>query len=268
VTKYELLKQVRRWRFYGALGITLFAIILMTALYHSLDLPLKMHIPEIVMERYGTELFAMFVTSLSSLAVIGAVFFSGDAIASEFEQKTGYVLFSNPVKRTTIAIGKYLACVLATASIMLVAYSTSAAILLIFYGNVPIGLFGSLAIALMLGCMVISLAFVFSSVIRGGMGATIGTLLTYMVVFSIISSTLSYAGFDPWFMPDRAGDAISSTYGLQLGELFGGVYGGGRLIESMLRASQDPYVSFGVLTFYAVVFLIVAIKLATRREMT
>ena len=42
---------------------------------------------------------AAMLTVGPSLAVIGAVFFAGDAIAGEYESKTGFLLFINPIKR-------------------------------------------------------------------------------------------------------------------------------------------------------------------------
>jgi len=267
VVRYELLKQVRRRRFYGALGITLFAILLTMGLYQGLNLPERMGLPAQLLERYDAEIFAMFVTSLSSLAVLGAVFFAGDSIASEFEQRTGYILFPNPVRRSTIVMGKYLACLIATAAIIAAAYLTSAIGLALFYGRIPSGIVGSMAIALILGAMVISLAFLFSSLLKGSVGSTIGTLLTYMVVFATISTFLSYAGYDPWFMPDRAADAMSATYGISLEEMMSGTYGGGRWVSGLLRASQDPVLSFFVLAAYACVFLVLSVVITNRREM-
>lgn len=267
VTKYELLKQYRRKRFYGALAITVLAIVLTIGLYQGLDLPAKMGIPDQLMDQYGAEIFAMFATSMSAMAILAAVFFAGDAIASEFEGKTGYILFPNPVKRTTIVVGKYLACFIATAIIIAIAYMISVGALLVFYGTVPVGILGSLAIALMLGCMMISMAFAFSSVLKGGMGATIATLLTYMVVFSVISMSLSYAGYDPWFMPDRAGDSIAATYGVSAENMFAGMVGGGQMTGGMMQASQNPTLSFFVLLGYAVVLFGVSIVVTKRREM-
>lgn len=267
VTKYELLKQYRRKRFYGALAITVLAIVLTIGLYQGLDLPAKMGIPDQLMDQYGAEIFAMFATSMSAMAILAAVFFAGDAIASEFEGKTGYILFPNPVKRTTIVVGKYLACFIATAIIIAIAYLISVGALLVFYGTVPVGILGSLAIALMLGCMMISMAFAFSSVLKGGMGATIATLLTYMVVFSVISMSLSYAGYDPWFMPDRAGDSIAATYGVSAENMFGGMMGGGQMMGGMMQASQNPTLSFFVLLGYAVVLFGISIVVTKRREM-
>jgi ABC-2 type transport system permease protein len=266
VTKYELLKQYRRRRFYGALAITVLAVVLTIGLYEGLDLPGSMGIPEQLMDQYGAEIFAIFVTSMSALAVLGAVFFAGDAIAGEFESKTGYLLFSNPVKRTTIVVGKYLACFIATATIIIVAFLMSAGALLVFYGAIPIGILGSLAIALMLGCCMISIAFAFSSLLKGGMGATIATLLAFMVVFTIVSTSLSYAGYDPWFMPDRAADTMAATYGVSFEQIMGGMIGGGQM-SGMMQASQDPILGFLVLLEYAVVLFSVSIVATKRREM-
>ncbi len=302
-TKYELLKQFRRKRFYGVLAITIIALVLTIGLYKGLDLPGKMqqtiidqklenirrqlpeNMPEEMREnilaqareyileeleqegiRDSPEFFAVWVTSMGALAILGAVFFGGDAIASEFEHKTGYILFPNPVKRITLVVGKYLACLIAAGVILIIAYLISTGALLGFYGQVPVGILGSLAIALMLACCVISMAFAFSSVLKGGMGATIATLLTFMMISPIISVALSYAGYDPWFMPDRGSDAIAATYGVSF-EAFGGMYGGGAMMGGMMRASQDPTLSFLVLLAYAVVLFQVSIWMTKRREM-
>ena len=267
VTRYELLKQFRRKRFYGALAITLLAVILTIGLYQGLDLPRRIGVPQSIINQHGAEIFAIFVTSMGALAVLAAVFFAGDAIASEFEGKTGYILFPNPVKRITIVVGKYLACFIATAAILIVAYLISATAVLAFYRQVPVGILGSLAITLMLACFMISMAFAFSSVLKGGMGATIATLLTYMVVFSVISMSLSYAGYNPWFMPDRAGDSMTATYGIPFENVFGGMMGGGRMTSGVMQASQDPTLGFLVLLVWAVILFSVSIWMTKRREM-
>jgi ABC-type transport system involved in multi-copper enzyme maturation permease subunit len=268
VTKYELLKQIRRKRFSGALALTVLLVVLIIGLYQGLDLPRRMGIPEYLIDQYGVEIFAIFATSMGALAILSAVFFAGDVIASEFEHKTGYILFTNPVKRVTIVVGKYLACVIATATILIVAYMISAGALLVFYGTVPVGgMLGSIAIALMLACFMISMAFAFSSVLKGGMGATIATLLTYMAIFSVISMFLSNAGYNPWFMPDRAGDAMTATYGVSFEGLFGGMMGGGHMMTGMVQASQDPVLSFFVLLGYAVPLFGVSIWMTKRRDM-
>lgn len=266
VTRYELLKQFRRKRFYGALAITVLAVVLMIGLYQGLDLPDKMGITKGIMNQYKTEIFAMFVTSMGSLAILAAVFFAGDSIASEFEHKTGYILFPNPVKRSVIVVGKYLACLIATGVILIIAFLISALGILGFYGEIPIGILGSLAIAIMLACSVISISFAFSSLLEGGMGATMATLLTFMVISPIISTSLAYAGYDPWFMIDRAADSMASTYGVPLEVMAGGFSGGPT--SGLMEASSDSTLSFFVLMVYAVVLFIVSIVATDRREIS
>ncbi|MEW5995823.1 MAG: ABC transporter permease, partial [Candidatus Zixiibacteriota bacterium] len=176
VARYELLKQLRRKRFYGGLIVTVLAVLLTVGLYHGLGLPQRIGLTQVFINQYGAELFAMMTTQMGALAILAAVFFSGDAIAGEFERGTGYVLLPNPVKRRTLIVGKYLACFMATAAILAIAFLISAVSVLISYGSIPGGMLGSLAIALALASFVISLSFSFSSVLKGGMGATIAAL--------------------------------------------------------------------------------------------
>ncbi|MEW6592108.1 MAG: ABC transporter permease [Candidatus Hadarchaeota archaeon] len=267
VARYELLKQLRRKRFYGGLIVTVLAVLLTIGLYHGLNLPQRIGLTQAFVNQYGAELFAMMSTSVGALAILAAVFFSGDAIAGEFERGTGYVLLPNPVKRRTLIVGKYVACFMATAAILAIAFLISAVSVLISYGSIPGGMLGSLGVALALASFVISLSFAFSSVLKGGMGATIAALLTYMVVFGIVSTSLSYAGYDPWFMPDRAGDSMGATYSIPLENAFGGFAGGGQGIAGLLRASQNPTLGFFVLMTYAAVLFFVSLWMANRREM-
>ncbi|KXA99258.1 hypothetical protein AKJ41_05715 [candidate division MSBL1 archaeon SCGC-AAA259O05] len=59
-----------------------------------------------------------------------------------------------------------------------------------FYGEIPFGILESLGMGAMLACSVIGISFAFSSYLNGGMGATIATILFFMVISPIISSSL------------------------------------------------------------------------------
>lgn len=281
VVRYELLKHVRRRRFYGALAVALIATFLMSFLYQGIDVPGRMRrslldrmpenlprqVGEAILDQQGIkdspEFFAMFTGSVGpSIVLLFAVFFAGDTIASEFERKTGVFLLTSPVSRKTLVVGKYLACLIATASLLAIGYSASALVTFAIYGKVPLGMLGSLGVALAIGMFIVALALVFSSAMRGGMGATVATLLTYMVVFSAISTSLVYAGYDPWFMPDRAADAISSTYGVSFESAYAALG-----ISAQIR-TPDPVTSSAVLTAYAAVLLLASILATERRELT
>ena len=133
VTKYEFLKHLRRKRLYVILGIALLAELLVLILMPVL----QDGYPDNVM------IMAAMLTVGASLAAIGAIFFAGDAIAGEYEGKTGYMLFTNPVRRTTLVIGKYLACLIAVVLLVAFTYVINAISLLIIYHQVPIEILGA-----------------------------------------------------------------------------------------------------------------------------
>jgi ABC-2 type transport system permease protein len=57
--------------------------------------------------------------------VLSAVFFGGDAIAGEFQNKTGYFLMGLPIRRATVYIGKYIAAFAASLAVLLVSALSS-----------------------------------------------------------------------------------------------------------------------------------------------
>jgi len=203
VTGYEFLKHIRRRRLYVILGLTLVA-----------ELAVIIGVP-VLMEGYPDSVLVMaaLLTVGPSLATIGAVFFAGDAIAGEFESKTGFILFTNPVRRTTLVTGKYLACCTAVILLIIFGYAIVSISLLVIYGNVPPETAKSFGLCLLFAGSVISVTFFFSSISKGAMGATVITLLFIMVISGIIESVLLFAGKPYWFLLSTGGDSIAAVYG-------------------------------------------------------
>ena len=203
VAGYEFLKHLRRRRLYIILGLTLAA-----ELAILIGLPLLMDgYPDNVM------VMAAMLSIGPSLATIGAVFFAGDAIAGEFEGKTGYILFPNPVRRITLVVGKYLACYAAVILLILFGYVIVSISLFAIYGSVPIETAKSFGLCLLYAGSVISVTFFFSSVSKGAMGATVITLVFIMVISGVIDGVLMMAGKPHWFLLSTNGDAVATVYG-------------------------------------------------------
>jgi ABC-2 type transport system permease protein len=218
VIKFEFIKHIRRRRLYVIMAITLVAEALALILVPTL---LTGGYPKNVM------LMAAIMTVGSSLAAIGAVFFAGDAIAGEFESKTGFILFTNPIKKMTLWTGKYLAGLLAVTLLIIFTYLVIAISLAAIYHQVPIQIFGSLGLCLLYAASVLSLTFLFSSISKGSMGATVMTLLFIWVLSNIVESILGFTNNPYWFMISAGGDSISLPYG-SLRDLIQGLgFGGG-----------------------------------------
>ncbi len=203
VTGYEFLKHIRRTRLYVILGLTFVA-----------ELAVLIGLPAL-MDGYPDNVMVMaaLLTVGPSLASLGAVFFAGDAIAGEFENKTGFILFTNPVRRITLVTGKYLACCIAVILLIIFCYAIISISLLAIYGDVPIETAKSFGLCLLFVGAFLSVTFFFSSISKGAMGATVMTLLLVMVVFGMIEMVLMMAGKPSWFLLSTGGDSIAAVYG-------------------------------------------------------
>jgi ABC-2 type transport system permease protein len=202
VVQYEFLKHIRRKRLYVILGIALLVEALVLIL-----------VPLLMTNGYPKDVLAMtaMLTVGPSLAVIGAVFFAGDAIAGEYESKTGFLLFINPVKRLILWTGKYLAGFLATAALIVFSYIIIMIALLAIYHQVPGELLNSFGLCLLYGGAVLSVTFLFSAISKGSMGATVMTLLFIFVICGILDGVLMATGKPSWFILSSAGDSVTTV---------------------------------------------------------
>ncbi len=203
VIGYEFLKHIRRKRLYIILGLTLLAELLVLILVPVL----RDGYPDNVV------VMAAMLTIGPSLATFGAIFFAGDAIAGEFESKTGFILFTNPVGRMTLVIGKYLACCAAVILLVILGYVILCISLLVIYGSVPFETLGSFGLALLYTASVLSVTFFFSSISKGAMGATVITLVFIMVICGITESILMFTGNPYWYILSAGGDSMTVIYG-------------------------------------------------------
>ena len=252
VTGYEFLKHIRRRRLWIVLAIALVA-----------EAAVLILIP-VLGDGYPRNVLAMagILTVGPAMAAIGAIFFAGDAIAGEFESKTGFMLFTNPVRKITLWAGKFLAGYIAVALLVIFTYIIIAISLLVIYGEVPIEMFKSFGLCMLYSASIISLTFFFSSVSKGAMGATVMTLLFIWVFSGILESVLGFTGNPYWFLTSAQGDSIAMVYGgieLFLEGLGGGEFSGGHF-EAMLERFEP--LSIGMAAWGMVIYLVVGFVLS------
>ncbi len=256
VTGYEFLKHIRRRRLYVILGIALLTELVVLVLIPAL------------LDGYpeNVKLMAAMLTIGPSLAAIGAVFFAGDAIAGEFEGKTGYILFTNPVRRITLVIGKYLACFIAITLLIVFTYIIIAISLLVIYHEVPIETLTSFGLCLLFAAAVLSITFFFSAVSKGAMGATVMTLLFVWMLSGIIESVLAFTGNPYWFLISAGSDSIALAYGSL--ESFMASFGMGGF-SAMLENFEPLTIGMAAwgMTIYLVAGFVLSIWISGRRQL-
>jgi ABC-2 type transport system permease protein len=199
VTRYELLKHLRRRRLFAVLVIAALAGLVLILVPYALNVPFA---------NEATQWAYTFFSFASTLIVVVGAFFAGDAIASEFEHKTGYVLFPNPVKRTSLVLGKFVAAFVSGALPIAFYYLLGVAGQLGIYGKVSLEIGASFLYALLYLLCVLGLTFLFSALLKSSMTATLLSFFMFILILSIASSVIALAGIEPWYMPNYAAGSI------------------------------------------------------------
>jgi ABC-2 type transport system permease protein len=147
------------------------------------------------------------------IVLIGAVAFASGALSSEFEKRTGLLMFPQPVKRTTYLMGKFLSSIIMLAIALGIYYLLVSLLSLAIAGAIPGAILLSFGFAMLYGAAVCAVAFLFSAILKTNTAAIVATVLTFLMVMTIVGQLLSISGVDPFFMASNAAGTIS--YSLQ-----------------------------------------------------
>jgi ABC-2 type transport system permease protein len=252
VVRYEFLKHIRRKRLYVILGIALLVEALVLILIPILRDGYPQDTVVLGITSSGVMTMAAMLTIGPSLAAIGAVFFAGDAIAGEFEGKTGFLLFINPIKRNLLWIGKYLAGFIAVTLLIIFSYIIISVALAVIYHQVPVETLQSFGLCVFYAAAVLSVTFLFSAISKGSMGATVMTLLFVWVVCGIVESVLMFTNNPYWFILSAGGDSIALAYG-SAQQMMAGLGMGGERMQDMI-GNYEPLsmgmASWGMLIYF------------------
>jgi ABC-2 type transport system permease protein len=201
-TRYELEKHFQSRAFIGIIGLVVAVITLMTVIRPLLGLSFPSDAVEFVQG---------YLTWVDIIVLIGAVAFASGALSSEFEKRTGLLMFPQPVKRTTYLLGKYLSSIIMTAMAMGLYYVLVSVLSLVIVGTVPGAILISFGFAMLYGAAVCAVAFLFSALLKTNTASIVATVLTFLMVMTIVSSLLSMSGVDPFFLASNAASVISYT---------------------------------------------------------
>lgn len=200
VTRYELEKHMQSRAFIGIMALVSLVLVLLTVIRPLLGLDFASDAADFVSD---------YVSWVEILVLIGAVAFASGALSSEFEKRTGLLMFPQPIKRETYLIGKYLSALIVIAAALGVYYIAVTVLSLIITGGVPATILLSFGFAMIYTMAACGVAFLFSSILKTNTASIVAMVLVFMMVFTIISSLLSMSGIDPFFMPSNAAGAIS-----------------------------------------------------------
>jgi ABC-2 type transport system permease protein len=209
--KYTLLDYFRSRRFAILLGIMLIISVILTAVVAHyrpvsfLTSPLSFY-------------SGWWGMSATFIVILSGIFFGGDAISSEFQNKTGYFTIPNPVRRSSVYIGKWLSAFLASSIVLFIFVAITVANEAYYFGlNIPWQFGESVLFAWFYLVAVLGFTFFFSSLFKSTSYSILVTAILFLFAFTLIETLVSaLAQVEPWFIltygSEIIGNVLQSPY--------------------------------------------------------
>jgi ABC-2 type transport system permease protein len=196
VTRNELIKNVRGKRFLASLVLILLVFSLITVMPYANG---KGWDATTIGSMLSSYLSYVVTFSVLIVGLVGSV-----TLVSEYEERTALILFTRPIKKTSIFIGKFCASFITGVLLILVYYIGVDIMTLAFHGTVPVHLVQSFCMCAMYVFAATGIAFVFSAVMKKASMCIIFTILALLVVIPVASMMIQG---DNSFMLDQAGNS-------------------------------------------------------------
>lgn len=261
ITKYTLLDYIRSRRFYILLAVTIIiGLILSIVAYFR---PTFFNSSQLGF--YST----WWGLSVSFVVVLSAIFFGGDAISGEFQNKTGYFAVPNPIRRSSIYIGKWLAALIASTVILAVFTAITIVNGAFYVGGVPYQFAESFIFAWFYLVAVLGFTFFFSSVFKSSSMSILLTAILFLFAFTLINELIvSFVQIEPWFLINYGagiiGNVLSSPYPAGKVTTTGQGFGGQTTTTTTYSASIPE--GLAIMAIYFVITAVIGLLLFERKE--
>ena len=263
--------KMQRKKFYAFLIIE-FIIIILTTITYELT-------PSILQQTTQLQFFSNNLIFVSQfLALFVAILFFSGIICSEFDKKTGHIVFPK-INKYKLIVGKYLGNLVLVVTIITVFY-VMLSILGIYYFEVSINIrfFYSYGIALLYISVLSSFVTFFSSFMKSVTLTIVITLVLLIIVFNIVQLLLTFAfngSFEPLYSLTYIGSLITTILEIPFPDPryteigLGGMGPVGSGGDGTIRFWITPSIAMGItmMFLYIVVFFIFAALLFKRRQL-
>ena len=208
VAKYEIMK------FMSGKKILIFGII--NALVLAI---LTIVIFAVKIDNLDTEMGVGLYISVSSwLMLLGATLFSASSLVAEFEERTALMLFTKPIRKGSIFMGKMMASYGLNLAFVIAYYLVASVVIAIKTGGFTSNIFASLGYCMLYILALTGIAMLFSALMKKSSSASILTFVFILLVPSIVAIavtiiSISSGGSEPdlWYILDYASQAVATS---------------------------------------------------------
>jgi ABC-2 type transport system permease protein len=195
VTRYSFLNYVRSKRFLVMMVIVGLVNVGLTAVVAYTKSPAVVSSP-------GAFYGAWWGNFNGPFLILTVVFFGGDAISGEFQNKTGYFLVALPMRKSTIYVGKFIAALIASSMVLALFFVLTLANGVYYFGtDVPYDFLESALFAWVVLLAALSFTFMFSSLFKSAVTSVLLTVIMILFVFTIVQALVTVLlDIEPWFL--------------------------------------------------------------------
>jgi ABC-2 type transport system permease protein len=201
------------------------------------------------------------------VAILAGIFFGGDAISGEFQNKTGYFMIPNPIRRSSVYVGKWLAAFIA-GSIAFFVYTAFCLGNGLYYGfGIPTQFAESFVFAWFYLVAVLGFTFLFSSLFKSSAYSFLVTFLLFFLAFSIINVLVSnLAHIEPWFLLTYGADIIGNILIVPYPQHQSSLARGGPATANLIMYNATVPEGLAIMLVYFLVTAALGLLLFERKE--
>jgi ABC-2 type transport system permease protein len=264
--RYTFLDYLRSRRFAILLGIMLLISIILTAVvgYYRPALFLGSGVLGFYSEWWGI--------AATLVIVLSGIFFGGDAISGEFQNRTGYFTLPNPVRRSSIYIGKWIAAFVAASIILFLFTVLTVANETYYFGlSIPWQFVESLLFSWFYLMAVLGFTFFFSSLFKSSSYSILVTAILFLFAFALIQDLVAtIAQIEPWFIltygSEIIGNVLMSPYPAHIATTQGVFGRGGAAARTFTTFNVTIPEGLAIIGAYFIITAILGLLLFERKE--
>jgi len=211
--------------------------------------------------------------STTLVVVLSGIFFGGDAISGEFQNKTGYFTVPNPVRRSSIYVGKWLSAFAASSIVLLIFTAITVANEGLYYPlSIPWQFAESVLFAWFYLVAVLGFTFFFSSLFKSTSYSILVTAILFLFAFTLIETLVAdLAQVEPWFIlsygSEIIGNVLQTPYPQHV-TTQQGLFGAGRAAAARTFTAYNVTIPEGlaIIGIYFVITAALGLLLFERKE--
>jgi ABC-2 type transport system permease protein len=260
--KYTFLDYFRSRRFFILLVITLLISALLTFI-------VGYYRPAIFLTSDLSFYSGWWGMSVTFVIVLSGIFFGGDAISGEFQNKTGYFGVPNPIRRSSIYVGKWLAAFIAATVILVVFTAITVGNGMYYFGlTVPYQFGLSVLLAWFYLAAVLGFTFFFSSLFKSSSISILVTAILFLFAFTLIETLVAdLVQVEPWFILTYGAGIIGNILTVPYPEhIHTQTFGEGRISITTYNATIPEGIA--ILGLYFIITAVLGLVLFERKEFT